>query len=93
MKKDIHGYFELTYANYLAIPRSVLQTMPEDWQDKFVTLLEELDEKIDWRRNGCEIRFRDSKGKFMRDEFTDYKHTNYSSEEIHEMVERHNNFF
>ena len=46
-KRDIHTFFELTYAQYLAIPRSVLQSMPEEWQHKFVELLDELWDK-DW---------------------------------------------
>lgn len=47
--KIIHGWFELTYAQYLTIPRSVLQSMPERWQEDFVALLSELDATIDWR--------------------------------------------
>jgi hypothetical protein len=47
--KDIHLWFELTYAQYLTIPRSVLQSMPDEWQARFVQCLEELDEAIDWR--------------------------------------------
>lgn len=45
----IHNWFELTYAQYLTIPRSVLQSMPDEWQERFVRCLEELDEAIDWR--------------------------------------------
>lgn len=48
MEKDIHMYFGLTYAEYLVIPRSVLQSMPEEWQFKFVKLLDELDD-TNWR--------------------------------------------
>lgn len=47
-ERDIHTYFGLSYANYLVIPRSVLQSMPEEWQLKFVKLLEELD-STNWR--------------------------------------------
>lgn len=43
-KRDIHEWFNLTYAQYLTVPRSVLQSMPETWQHRFVALLEELDE-------------------------------------------------
>jgi len=45
----IHGFFELSYASYLVLPRSVLQSMPPAWQRAFVALLRELDETIDWR--------------------------------------------
>jgi len=47
--EPIHGWFELSYAQYLTIPRSVLQSMPIEWQTRFVACLEELDEAIDWR--------------------------------------------
>jgi hypothetical protein len=47
--RDIHSWFELTYAQYLTLPRSVLQSMPLEWQHRFVKCLEELDETIDWR--------------------------------------------
>lgn len=40
---EIHGWFELTYANFLTIPRALLQSMPEEWQERFVTLLHELE--------------------------------------------------
>lgn len=47
--EPIHLWFELSYAHYLTIPRSVLQSMPTDWQKRFVQCLEELDELMDWR--------------------------------------------
>lgn len=40
----IHGFFGLTYANYLVLHRSILQSMPPAWQREFVALLEELRE-------------------------------------------------
>lgn len=40
----IHTWFNLTYANYLVLPRSVLQSMPDEWQTSFVALLEEMEE-------------------------------------------------
>jgi hypothetical protein len=47
----IHTWFNLTYANYLCLPRSVLQSMSDDWQYRFVSLLEEMQENfgdLDW---------------------------------------------
>ena len=38
----IHEYFGLSYASYLVLPRSVLQSMPADWQTRFVGMLTEL---------------------------------------------------
>jgi len=42
--KPVHGLFGLSYAQYLTIPRSVLQSMPVKWQEQFVQCLNELDE-------------------------------------------------
>ena len=47
-EEPIHVWFELSYAEYLTIPRSVLQSMPTDWQQRFVACLEELDAAVDW---------------------------------------------
>jgi len=35
----IHKHFGLSYANYLVIPRTLLQSMPDEWQTPFVALL------------------------------------------------------
>ena len=45
----VHRWFELSYAQYLTVPRSVLQSMPLEWQERFVRCLEQLDDLIDWR--------------------------------------------
>jgi hypothetical protein len=49
-KQDIHHYFGLSYAQYLVLPRTVLQSMPLFWQRELVQLLQKLDEK-DWVKN------------------------------------------
>lgn len=48
-KDDVGMWFELSHAQYLTIPRSVLETMPMRWQVAFVEMLKELDRTIDWR--------------------------------------------
>ena len=42
----IHNWFGLTYANYLVLPRSILQSMDAEWQKKLVNLLNELEDKM-----------------------------------------------
>lgn len=71
----IHEWFGLSYAQYLTIPRSVLQSMPQEWQDAFVKCLEELDEKIDWRpqEGGYWVKLKDDKGRYINDPFMDYQ--------------------
>ncbi|WP_186445744.1 hypothetical protein [Paenibacillus cremeus] len=86
MKKDIHLWFGLTYAQYLTIPRSVLQSMPEDWQHKFVELLEELgdtywtdilpegtDYRVESRKSVCDHSGKFKWGKKVDDPLQDYK--------------------
>lgn len=40
----IHTHFGLSYANYLVLPRTLLQSMPDAWQTEFVALLDQLAE-------------------------------------------------
>lgn len=40
----IHLHFSLSYANYLVLPRTLLQSMPDAWQARFVALVDELGE-------------------------------------------------
>ncbi len=73
--EPVHEWFELSYAQYLTIPRSVLQSMPVEWQRTFVQCLEELDEAIDWRpKSGgywCYLKDRD--GNLLDDSLADYE--------------------
>lgn len=70
----IHSFFGLSYAHYLVLPRSVLQSMPAKWQKKFVKLLNEIESKL-WEK---EINLPDYQvsakkdGKFIKDNFNDY---------------------
>lgn len=72
----IHRWFELSYAQYLTVPRSVLRSMPDEWQDRFVTCLEELDETIDWRPKSGRywVQLKDGKGHYTSDPFMQYRH-------------------
>lgn len=76
----IHGYFELSYAQYLTLPRTALQSMPADWQRRFVNCLIELDCAFDWRPhtgNQFWVQMRGPEGQFLKLEkyepFMDYK--------------------
>ncbi len=40
----IHNHFGLTYAQYIVLPRTALQSMPDEWQSQFVALIEKLNE-------------------------------------------------
>ena len=74
--QPVHTWFELTYAQYLTIPRSVLEAMPSEWQHAFVQLLDKLDDKIDWRPSTGRywVHLRDGEGKFAKDPLMNYRH-------------------
>lgn len=71
----IHHWIDLSYAQYLTIPRSALQSMPDEWQSEFVALLEELDEAIDWRPKEGRywVQLKDKKGRYVADPLMDYE--------------------
>lgn len=75
MSRDIHEAFGLSYASYLVVPRLVLQSMPVDWQHRFVALLDELHETFDgWEPPaGYEVRARAKGGRFHPDPLSDYR--------------------
>lgn len=84
-KRHMHDWFELTYAQYLTVPRSLLQAMPEEWQAKFVALLEEFEGQFpDWRPTEGRywVTLKDRKGRFTRDPFADYRHSNWTPETV-----------
>lgn len=39
MSDGIHEWFGLSYANFLVMPRSLLQSMPDEWQEEFAEML------------------------------------------------------
>jgi hypothetical protein len=44
IEEPVHEHFELSYASYKVLPRTVLQSMPVWWQRAFVDLMDLLDE-------------------------------------------------
>jgi|GEM_PF-878783 hypothetical protein len=40
-KERLWGWFELSYASFLTIPRVLMHSMPDDWQNQMASLLEE----------------------------------------------------
>lgn len=67
----VHQFFGLTYANYLVLHRTALQSMSDEWQAQFVNLLEELHETLAWPEGALEqqyaVQVRTSGGRFGRD--------------------------
>jgi hypothetical protein len=69
-------WFGLSRAAYAVLPRMIMCAMPKDWQDRFVALMNEIEETFDIpdQRIDFTILVQDMKGKFARDEFADYRH-------------------
>lgn len=73
---EIHYYFGLSYANYLVLPRTVLQSMPHDWQAKFVEMLKQIPYVIDeeWSpEGGYRVIALTENGRFAKDPYGDYE--------------------
>lgn len=70
----IHGWFELSYSNYLVLNRSVMQSMPHEWQDRMVALLREATD----RTRNLEFPYtyavspKNSDGRFVKDPIPHY---------------------
>jgi len=92
---DLHLWFELSYAQYLTIPRSILQSMSLEWQNKMAALLWELDDTFDWRPQKSQywVSLRGPDGKYMpisQDPFMDYERgrKRWAQEEIARLRDR-----
>src|SRR5215471_7276192 len=71
---DVHMWFGLTYANYLVLHRSLLQSMPEEWQHRFVECLREMEQAF-WHVEKADdywVRAKDSSGRFITDPVPHY---------------------
>lgn len=86
--ESIHYAFGLSYASYLVVPRSILQEMPGEWQEKFVALMRELNDRLPWEDEmddrgvhytvGC----RDEKGRMAHDPYRQYRHSHWGPEDF-----------
>lgn len=70
---DVHTWFSLSYASYLVVNRSLLQSMPDEWQFRFTSLMDELRTHF---ANVNEPRYtvyvRDERGRFAKDPIPNY---------------------
>ena len=71
-------WFELSYAQFLTVPRLVLQSMPIEWQMKMAILLQEMDETFDWRPKEGRywVKLKDGNGRFMDAPLNNYRRGN-----------------
>lgn len=72
----VHEYFALSYCGFVVLHRSIMQSMPVEWQREMVRLLRQADEAAS-DLPGMPDRFslmaRDQKGRIVRDPYLDYE--------------------
>lgn len=78
--EPVHEWFNLTYASYLVLPRSILQSCSVETQRALVRVLADIDReagqgKISWPEDGqsVEVRLRGADGKLIVDDLADYQ--------------------
>jgi hypothetical protein len=74
--EPIHTFFGLSYANYMVLPRLILQSMPEEWQEKFVSMLNEMFEAFgtDFEpKGGYRVQALDENKRYYSDPYSDYR--------------------
>lgn len=78
-RKDLHGWFGLSYSTFIVIPRVATQLMPESWQMRMAELLHQYGDTINTSAfgvKGCTVRMIDADGKMMKtpEELLNYRH-------------------
>ncbi len=74
MDSPIHAWFSLSYANYLVLPRSLMESMPYEWQVNMKRLLEEMDNSFECENSDYLVKLRGEKKKFVHDPLAEYRH-------------------
>lgn len=67
--------FGLTRSAYLVVPRRTLQSMPLEWQQRFVALMDEAQEQLPADAFPEYSVQRKEAGRFVADPLRDYRHT------------------
>lgn len=75
ISNPIAEWFELSYAQFLTVPRLVMESMPVEWQGKMADLLREMDETFDWRPSNGRywVRLKNDEGRFTEAPLGDYR--------------------
>ncbi len=75
MDSPISEWFELSYAQFLTVPRLVMESMPYKWQEQIAALLEEMDDTFDWRPNEGRywVQLKDGNGRDCDAPLGDYR--------------------
>ena len=74
----VHNWFSLSYASYLTLPRSLLQEMPLEWQERLVGLLLEMGQVFPMipKSGQYHVSLRAENGRFLKDRLNQYRRPN-----------------
>lgn len=75
VEPPVHAMFGLSHCAYFVVPRLALQSMPLEWQRKFVALIEEA-EMTGIETPEYTILRRDEQGRYIDDPWANYRHGN-----------------
>ena len=79
-EQDVHGWFELSYAGYLVLPRVLMQEMPAEWQHAMVNLLDEATQAFPHAPSTYTVLLRDPVlGRFVGDGLRNYRYPKQSA--------------
>jgi hypothetical protein len=72
----ISEWFELSHAQFLTVPRLVMESTPLEWQEKMKALLVEMDETFNWRPEEGRywVKLKDDNGRYCDAPLNDYRH-------------------
>ncbi len=75
MSEPFHEWFSLSYSNYLVLPRTILQSLPEGLQQRMVDCLNDAHDLLHDKHLylNYTVQMRDKKGRFIRDDLADYE--------------------
>lgn len=44
VESPLHGWFGLSYSSYFVMPRLAMESLPVDWQNRFIALMDEAED-------------------------------------------------
>lgn len=69
----MHTWFNLSYASYLVLPRTWIQEMPTEWQQRLKDCLEEMKATLDVEEQDYRVNCIGENGKFVAHKWNNYR--------------------
>ena len=78
----INEWGGLYRTQYLVLSRTLLEAMPDEWQERFVKIMEEVGEEFDfynpdWTTPDYNIQAVGADGRYIKDPWGQYRYPNY----------------